>query len=178
MAETITLDTVMAGRLRENGHANYGKRGGGTIWQHTTIPRLSAIDRPTLSAEETDRVGATRVREWSVDGGRAGSLEGAITALNVPPVLSLGEFVVLSRMPAEFDWLRAVQARIAGIAEENAPTCINDHPRYCAVFAAIHGLHSKGFVTLDKRPIEGRDLFGKPRTMPVIRLAQGEAAHG
>lgn len=178
MAETITRDIVMAGRLRDAGHLNYGKRGGGTIWQHTTIPRLQAIDRPTLSAEETKRVGATRLREWSVDGGKGSSIEDAIAALNVPPVLTLGEFAVLSRMPAEFDWLRAVQARIAGIAQEDAPTCVNDHPRYCSVHRAIDGLHRKGFVTLDKRPIEGRNLFGGPRTMPVIRLAQEDAARG
>ncbi|WP_342163016.1 hypothetical protein [Methylobacterium sp. SD21] len=177
MAEPINLAAIMAGRLRDAGHLNYGKRGGGTIWQHTTIPRLQAIDRPTLSVEETDRVGATRMREWSVDGGKGGSIEDAIVALNVPPVLSLGEFVVLAKVPAEFDWLRAVQARIAGIAEEDAPTCVNDHPRYCAVTEALMRLRHVGLVRLEQRPVEKRGEFG-PRTMPMICRTQGGAVHG
>ena len=101
MADPITIETVVAGRLRDAGHLNYGKRGGGTIWQHTTIPRLSAIDRPTLNEEETRRLGVSRLREWSVDGGKAGSLEDAIAALNVPPVFTDEEREVLARVPVE-----------------------------------------------------------------------------
>lgn len=73
MADPITLDSVLSGRLREAGHLNYGARGGGTIWQHTTIRRLKAIDRPALTDEE-QREHRGGLRQWSVDGGHAGSL--------------------------------------------------------------------------------------------------------
>ncbi|UMY19084.1 hypothetical protein MMB17_07240 [Methylobacterium organophilum] len=127
MAEnsTITRDTVMAGGLRDAGHLNYGRRGGGTIWQHTTIPRLSAIDRPTLDDEETKRLGVSRLREWSVDGGRAGSLDDAIAALNVPPVFTPEEAEVLAFVPME--WTKLVPFRDAlgaGLGREVTTTLL------------------------------------------------------
>lgn len=109
----ITLDDIAAGSLRDAGHLNYGKRGGGTIWQHTTIPRLSAIDRPTLNDDETKRLGVTRLREWSVDGGHAGSLDDAIAALNVPPVLTDEEHEVLGHVPSEWVELHAFRTDLA-----------------------------------------------------------------
>lgn len=54
MADPISIETVRAGQLRDAGHLNYGKLGGGTIWQHTTIRRLKAIDRPALTESEAE----------------------------------------------------------------------------------------------------------------------------
>lgn len=96
--EPITRDTVMAGRLRDAGHANYGKLGGATIWQHTTIPRLSAVDQP-LDRTEAKKVGACRIRGWLVDGAACASLEEAIEQLNVPPVVAAEGAEVLVRRP-------------------------------------------------------------------------------
>ncbi|OAH30799.1 hypothetical protein AX289_15450 [Methylorubrum populi] len=166
MAEhsTITHETVIAGRLRDAGHLNYGKRGGGTIWQHTTIPRLSAIDRPTLSDEETKRLGVSRLRDWSVDGGKAGSLEDAIAALNVPPVFTDEERAVLARVPTE--WVELHEFR-TGLAEELGRQ----------VGLTIMTLRQKGAVENELRP-------GPDRRQPWIRRAsvaapqQEESARG
>ena len=167
MAETITHDTVMAGRLRENGHANYGKRGGGTIWQHTTIPRLSAVDRPTLNDEETKRLGVSRLREWSVDGGRAGSLEDAIAALNVPAVLTPEEAEILAFVPEE--WVQLVPFR-HDIGERLGRK----------IGIEIMRLRQKGAIENELRP--GSERRGEPwiRKAPGVALevAQGEAARG
>jgi hypothetical protein len=149
MAEPITLDTVRAGKLRDAGHLNYGKRGGGTIWQHTTIPRLSAIDRPTLNDEETKRLGVSRLREWSVDGGRAGSLEDAIAALNLPAVLTDEEAEVLARIPAEWVELHDFRTRLGEELGRQIGT-------------TILMLRQKGFVENELRPAE-------PRSKPWIR---------
>ena len=157
MAEhsTITHETVIAGRLRDAGHLNYGKRGGGTIWQHTTIPRLSAIDRPTLSEEETKRLGVSRLREWSVDGGKAGSLEDAIAALNVPPVLTDEEREVLERVPAEWVELHGFRT---GLGDELGRQ----------VGLTIMTLRQKGAVENEMRP-------GPDRRQPWIRRAPDAA---
>lgn len=56
--DPITRDTIIAGRLRDVRHANYGKLGVVTSWQHTTVPRLSAVDRP-LNRAEAKKVGAS-----------------------------------------------------------------------------------------------------------------------
>ncbi|MFG7486340.1 hypothetical protein [Methylorubrum rhodesianum] len=151
MADPITIETVIAGRLRDAGHLNYGRRGGGTIWQHTTIPRLSAIDRPTLSDEETKRLGVSRLREWSVDGGKSGSLEDAIAALNVPPVFTDEEREVLERVPAE--WVELHEFR-TGLAEELGRQ----------VGLTIMTLRQKGAVENELRP-------GPDRRQPWIRRA-------
>lgn len=148
-ASAITLETVMAGRLRDAGHLNYGKRGGGTIWQHTTIPRLSAIDRPTLNDEETKRLSVSRLREWSVDGGKAGSLEDAIAALNVPPVLADEEAEVLALVPEE--WTKLVPFR-RDLGERLGRQ----------IGVTILMLRQKGFVQNELRPAE-------PRSEPWIR---------
>lgn len=157
MPDPITLDTVAAGRLRDAGHLNYGKRGGGTIWQHTTIARLSAIDRPTLSAEETKRLGASRLREWCVDGVAVGSLETAIAALAVPPVFTEEETAILARVPA--DWVELHDFREALGAEWGAP-----------VGAALIILRQKGAIQNERRP-------GEPRPRPWIRRTP-EVSHG
>ncbi|MGV7034900.1 hypothetical protein [Methylobacterium symbioticum] len=154
MAETstITRETIMAGGLRDAGHLNYGKRGGGTIWQHTTIPRLQAIDRPTLSDEETKRLGVSRLREWSVDGGRAGSLEDAIAALNVPAVLAEEEAEILAFVPEE--WTKLVPFRHdlgEKLGREDVAT-------------TILTLRHKGFIQNELRP-------AAPRAEPWIRRA-------
>lgn len=151
----ITHATVVAGRLRDAGHLNYGKRGGGTIWQHTTIPRLSAIDRPTLSDEETKRLGVSRLREWSVDGGKAGSLEDAIAALNMPPVFTDEEREVLERVPAE--WVELHEFR-TGLGEELGRQ----------VGLTIMTLRQKGAIENEMRP-------GPDRRQPWIRRASDAA---
>lgn len=158
MAEksTITRDTVMAGRLRDAGHLNYGRRGGGTIWQHTTIPRLSAIDRPTLNDEETKRLGASRLREWSVDGGRAGSLEDAIAALNLPAVLTDEEAEVLAFVPEE--WAKLVPFR----------RDLGEMLRREDVGTTLLMLRQKGFIQNELRP-------GPERREPWIRRAPDAA---
>lgn len=157
MADPITMETVRAGGLREAGHLNYGKRGGGTIWQHTTIRRLKAIDRPGLTGEERRAVGGRGLREWSVDGGKAGSLEDAIAALNVPAVLTEGEAEVLAHVPA--DWVRLHDFRTA------LATTLG---RQIAIDLMLCG--DKGFTETDMRP-------GKERREPWIRRKM-EAAHG
>ena len=158
MAEksTITRDTVMAGRLRDAGHLNYGRRGGGTIWQHTTIPRLSAIDRPTLNDEETKRLGVSRLREWSVDGGRAGSLEDAIAALNVPAVLTEDEAEILAFVPEE--WTKLVPFR-RDLGEKLGREDVG---------TTILMLRQKGFIQNELRP-------GPERHEPWIRRAPDAA---
>jgi hypothetical protein len=156
MADLITLDTVLAGRLREAGHLNYGTRGGGTIWQHTTIRRLKAIDRPALTDEERrERRGG--LRQWSVDGGHAGSLEDAIAALNVPAVLTVGEAEVLAHVPA--DWVRLHDFRTA---------LSGTLGRQVGIDLMLCG--DKGFTETDMRT-------GETRREPWIRR-KGKASHG
>jgi len=156
MGEPITLETVRAGALREAGHLNYGKRGGGTIWQHTTIRRLKAIDRPALTDKERiEHRGG--LREWSVDGARATCLEDAIAALNVPAVLSEEEAEVLAHVPS--DWVRLHDFRTA-LAETLS--------RQVGIDLMLCG--DKGFTETEMRP-------GKERREPWIRRKM-EAAHG
>ncbi|MDH2313388.1 hypothetical protein [Methylobacterium brachiatum] len=151
MGEPITMETVRAGGLREAGHLNYGKHGGGTIWQHTTIRRLKAIDRPALTDEER-RKHRGGLREWSVDGARATSLEDAIAALNVPTVLTEEEAEVLAHVPS--DWVRLHDFRTA-LAETLS--------RQVAIDLMSCG--DKGFTETDMRP-------GKERREPWIRRKQ------
>jgi hypothetical protein len=156
VADPITIETVRAGGLREAGHLNYGKRGGGTIWQHMTIRRLKAIDRPALTDEER-REHRGGLREWSVDGARATSLEAAIAALNVPAVLTEGEAEVLAQVPS--DWVRLHDFRTA-LAETLS--------RQVGIDLMLCG--DKGFTETDMRP-------GQERREPWIRRRMG-AAHG
>lgn len=161
--EPITHDTVMAGRLRDAGHANYGKLGGATIWQHTTIPRLSAVDKP-LDRAEAKKVGASRIRVWSVDGAACASLEEAIEQLNVPPVITAEEAEVLGRIPDE--WIQLLPFR-EQVGDELGRQ----------VGITILTLRQKGIVENELRPAE-------PRREPWIRRKLGavftieEAARG
>ncbi|CAO4133389.1 hypothetical protein [Methylorubrum extorquens] len=147
----VTMEAVMTGSLRSAGHLNYGKRGDGTMWQHTTIPGLSAIDRPTLNDEEAKCIGISRLREWSVDGGHAGSLEDAIAALNVLPVLAEEEAEVLALVPEEWTKLVPFQRDLGAKLGRQ-------------VGITILCLLQKGFVQNDLRPAE-------PRSEPWLRRA-------
>lgn len=157
MAEPITIKTIRAGNLRECGHLNYGKNGGGTIWQHTTIRRLKAIDRPALTPEERQNVGGRGLREWSVDGGPAGSLEKAVAALNVPAVLTDVEREVFEHVPAE--WVRLHDFR-TGLAKTLG--------RQVGIDLMLVG--DKGFLDHEMRP-------GDQRREPWIRK-KAEATDG
>jgi hypothetical protein len=168
-----TKEDVFAGGLRESGHLNYGPNGFGYTYRHTTIPRLSCIDR-YYKGDALMKSGKSTARIWQVDGVEVADLEAALERLASPPVLSLGEFLVLQKVSFEPDWLRAVQSRISGIAEEDAPVCLNDHPRYHGVFYAITRLRDLGLIRLEPRPVERKGDFG-PRTMPTIRRVNEEA---
>lgn len=151
------METVQAGQLRNAGHLNYGKLGGGTIWQHTTIRRLKAIDRPALTDEERRAIGGRGLREWSVDGGKAGSLDDAIAALDVPAVLTEDEAEVLSHVPA--DWVRLHDFRAA------LATTLG---RQVGIDLMLCG--DKGLIETEMRP-------GKERREPWIRK-KVETSHG
>ncbi|MBN6819561.1 hypothetical protein JRF84_08155 [Methylobacterium organophilum] len=149
MGEHVTMEVVRLGKLRESGHLNYGKKGGGTIWQHTTIRRLKAIDRPALTDEEQREFGGRGVRVWSVDGGPAGSLDDAIAALNVPAVLTPDEQEVLHHVPA--DWVRLHDFRLALAKTLGRQVSID-----------LMMVGDKGFTETDMRP-------GSQRREPWIR---------
>lgn len=126
MGDLVTKDTVSAGTLQDVGQATFAGIGG-TIWQHTTIPRLSAIDRP-LEPDEALKRGASHVREWMVDGRPAGSLEDAIARLNVALALSEEEELVLAQVPVDWVDLHAFRGAFSGpIAQQVSPILVRLH---------------------------------------------------
>ena len=145
----ITIEDVRAGALRENGHAKYGDGGYGYLLQHTTIPRLSAIDR-FYRGKAAKEAGTASARLWCVDGVEAPSLEEAIARLNVPPVFTDQEREVLSHVPAEWTVLHPFQTFLAGQLGRPVGT-------------TILMLRQKGAIENELRP-------GPERTLPFIRL--------
>lgn len=145
----ITIEHVRAGALRENGHANYGTGGYGYLLQHTTIPRLSAIDRFYKGKAATE-AGTSSARIWCVDGVESPSLEVAIERLNVPAVFTEQEREVLSHIPAEWTVLHPFQTFLAGQLGRPVGT-------------TILMLRQKGAIENELRP-------GPERSLPFIRL--------
>ncbi|MCJ2128461.1 hypothetical protein [Methylobacterium sp. E-045] len=152
---TITLDDVLAGQFIENGHINYGPDGSGWPMQHTTIPRLSCIDR-IYKGPALKKAGVSFERLWCVDGAQVANLEAAIVALNVPPVFTHEERAVLEHAPA--DWVELIGFR-ERVATETG----------LRVGAALTGLREKGAIENELRTGEGR-------AVPCIRRALIEGA--
>lgn len=151
--DPITRDTVMAGRLKDAGHAD-GRDWYATLWQHTTIARLSAIDRHPRRGR-----GGKSARIWEVDGVACESLEQAIERLNVPPVFTDGEREMLALIPEEWVELRGLRIQAA---EELGRVAGAD----------IIMLRHKGAVENELRRENGR-------LVPWVRRTPGwEAAHG
>ena len=92
----ITVETVMAGRLRDCGHAD-ATDWFATLYQHTTIPRLQAMDK-----HPRRRGSVKSERIWQVDGVSCASLNEAIDRLAVPPVITAAEQEILGCMPTEW----------------------------------------------------------------------------
>lgn len=153
MGDLITEDTVRAGALQDVGQARF-EGDGGTIWQHTTIPRLSAIDRPP-GPDEARRPGASPIREWMVDGRLAGSLDDAIARLNVPLTLSEDEELVLTQISEDWTELKAFRGTFSGAMTAQ-------------VSPILARLHRKGLIENDLRPVEGRSVSWIRRT-PTIQ---------
>ncbi|CAB4953358.1 unannotated protein [freshwater metagenome] len=141
----VTLETVMAGRLRENGHGD-AKDWFSVLYQHTTIPRLQAMDK-------FPRRGRTvpSERVWSVDGLPCASLDEAVERLNIPAVLTDEEREVLDRVPVE--WTLLVPFRKA-IGEELGRQ----------IGTTILMLRQKGAIENELRP-------GPERRQPWLRRA-------
>ena len=135
----ITLDTIRAGALRENGHANFGAGGSGYLLQHTTIPRLSAMDR-YYRGKAAKEAGTSAARLWYVDGAEVASLDEAVERLAVPPVLTDAERTVLAKVPA--DWTE-LHAFLDAIAPEIAPPS--------SAYEVMFGLRHKGAVEVERR---------------------------
>ncbi|WP_018045447.1 hypothetical protein [Methylobacterium sp. 88A] len=152
---TITLDDVKAGKLRDDGHMNYGPNGSGWLMQHSAIPRLTCIDRGYAGAAR-QAAGLPFERVWCVDGMPVASLEAAIDALNVPPVFTDEERTVLEHVPVEWVERVAFSERIA--AKAGLP-----------IGPALEGLHRKGALETAFRP-------GEPFATVWIRRAPGEEA--
>lgn len=155
MDRPITLADVHAGKLRENGHMNYGPDGSGWPMQHTTIPRLSCIDR-IYKGPALKKAGVSSERLWCVDGAQVASLEAAIAALNVPPVFTDEERAVLDRVPAEWVELHGFRTRLG--EEMGQP-----------VGVTLIGLRQKGAVENELRP-------GERHSVAWIRRAPAEGA--
>lgn len=138
-AAVITMDSVLSGRLRENGHGD-AKDWFATFWQHTAIPRLSAMDKHPRRGR-----GGASVRIWKVDGDECASLEEAVERLNVPAALCEDERAFLDMVPAEWtglhDWLRPMKG------QEFKP--------HSSAYGMVHMLRHKGFVETERRG-EGR----------------------
>jgi len=142
MAEPITRDTVMAGRLLNAGHADAKDRFA-DLWQHSTIRRLSCADRASRRGRERND-GPQMGRVWQVDGVDCASLEEAIERLNVPAVLTEAEAAFLERVPADWTEFRGFLEPMKG--EEFGP----DQSAYGMVYM----LRCKGMVEVERRESE------------------------
>ena len=151
MDRPITLADVHAGKLRENGRMNYGPNGSGWPMQHTTIPRLSCIDR-IYKGPALKKAGVSSERLWCVDGVQVASLEAAIAQLNTPPVFTDEESTVLERVPAEWIELHAFRT---GLGEEMGRP----------VGSTLIMLRQKGAIENELRP-------GERHSVPWIRRAR------
>lgn len=154
MAGPITLDTVTAGRLRDAGHAD-AQDWFGVLYQHTTIPRLSAMDKLPRRGR---RLPSERI--WYVDGLPCASLDEAVAWLNVPAVFKDEEREVLARIPAEWTALHEFRVRLGD--ELGRP-----------VGATILMLRQKGAVENELRPGEDRRSVAWVRRVP-----EGEGGRG
>lgn len=151
----ITLDTIRAGALRENGHANFGAGGFGYPLQHTMIPRLSAMDR-YYGGKAATEAGTSSARLWYVDGAEVASLDEAVERLAVPPVLTAKEAEVLAHVPPVWAELHTFRTCL-GVALGRP------------VGATLIGLRQKGAVETELRRKEGQSV-------PFVRLAPKPAA--
>lgn len=162
MAETITLDTVMAGRLLNAGHAD-AKDWFADLWRHSTIRRLSCADRaPRRGRGRTD--GPQMGRVWQVDAADCATLEEAIERLNVPAVLTEDEAAFLERVPADWTEFRGFMEPMKG---EQFGAGESAH-------GLVHMLRHKGMVEVERREAEKASFI---RRVPAD-LAQGEVARG
>lgn len=120
---TITLDALKDCKLRHGAHLD-GSGWFGDIHQCIEHPRLSRMVR-YIKKDRSHEV------TWRVDGNAVGGqLSDAIEALNKPPILTLIEQEVLSRVPAEFvdlrkteDWRTLHALRDKGMIEFEAGKC-------------------------------------------------------
>ena len=160
MAETITHDTVMAGRLLNASHAD-AKDWFADLWQHSTIRRLSCADRaPRRGRGRTD--GPQMGRVWQVDAADCATLEEAIERLNVTAVFTEEEAAFLERVPADWTEFRGFMEPMKG--EGFGPDQ--------SAHGLIHMLRHKGVVEVERREAEKASFI---RRVPAD-LAQGEEA--
>ena len=162
MANLITHETVMAGRLLNAGHAD-AKDWFADLWQHSTIRRLSCADRaPRRGRGRTD--GPQMGRVWQVDAADCATLEEAIERLNVPAVLTAEEAAFLERVPADWTEFRGFMEPMKG----------QDFGPDQSAYGLVHMLRHKGMVEVERREAEKASFI---RRVPAD-LAQGEVAGG
>lgn len=162
MADLITRDTVMAGRLLNAGHAD-AKDWFADLWQHSTIRRLSCADRaPRRGRGRTD--GPQMGRVWQVDAADCATFEEAIERLNVPAVLTKAEAAFLERVPADWTEFRGFMAPMKGEEFEAGESA----------HGLVHMLRHKGMVEVERREAEKASFI---RRVPAD-LVQGEVARG
>ena len=120
-------------------------KGYGYGYRCIDFPRLGFIDR----VYTLDDGGVTRT--WMVDGADAASLEAAIEALNVPPVLTEDEQRILARIPLEFTDLRELEDKLAGVPRPEGGI-MPDTP-HAHVMDWLRALRDKGTIEYGRRPL-------------------------
>jgi len=123
-----------------NRHKGYGYG-----FRCVEFPRLGFID----CVHTLDDGGATRT--WNVDGSDVASLEAAIEALNVPPVLTDDEQRILARIPPEFTDLRELEDKLAGVRRPKGGI-MPDTP-HAHVMDRLRALQDKGMIEYGRQPL-------------------------
>lgn len=119
-------------------------KGYGYGYRCIQFPRLGFINR----VYTLDDGGAART--WSVDGADVASLEAAVEALNIPPVLTEDEQRILAQVPPEFTDLRELEDKLAGVP--NPEGAIMPDTPHARVLRWLKALQDKGMIEYGRRP--------------------------
>lgn len=147
----ITRTDIDHVTFRSNAHYNMGKDGYGYGYECEELPRLRFIDRHYRPNRE--HPDGRNTRTWCVDGAELESLDAAVAALNLPPVITPEEDAALAQIPLWFVGLREMEDILAGVPRPEG--AIEWKSPHSVALMMIEGLRAKGLVELGKRSERG-----------------------
>lgn len=165
-AVTLTADEIAKLKFKETMHLNLGSGSYGYGYHSILYPRLGVIDY-AYRGQRAEKEGCSRKRVWLVDGAHHATIEQAIEALAIAPVLTEDEAKVLALLGDEPEDLRPFERR----AEEALGIPATPEgvvKRRNAADEAVCGLRNKDFARSGRRLIEPRWVGDKHNWIPTI----------
>jgi hypothetical protein len=154
----ITKDDIEKAEANYESQHAMGSRGGiGRGYRYVKYPRLKRIDRWWANPQELER-------RWFVDGVEYETLEPALAALNIPPVLNPEEKAALERIPDEYVPYHAIWAEIAG---EPVPQIIEHGTAVERAYMLLESLRNRGMI----------EFYPQPKSIPLLRRTAAGRDH-